>query len=92
MEFTLQYVGDHLFINGVFGIVVQNGYFYCNHPNCPYALRVTVQYVEGQRRAVVVESVVCSVHYHEDDDKPRGHVRKEIASDLLLIGKEESSD
>ena len=54
MEFVLEYVGAHLFINGVFGTVVQKGYFYCNHPNCPFALKVTLQHIDGERRAVAV--------------------------------------
>ena len=91
MSFILEYIDDHLFIDGVFGTVVQKGYFYCNHPNCPYSLRVTLQRVDGKRRVVAVESVVCSIHYHENDGKSKSQARKEIVRDLLLIKKDEKS-
>ena len=39
-----------------------------------------------------VESVICSVHYHEKDDKSKGDVRKEIARDLLAIEKDKDAD
>ena len=39
-----------------------------------------------------MESVICSVHYHEKDDKSKSEVRKEIARELLAIEKDKDSD
>ena len=92
MTFLVEYIDNHIFIDGVFGKVASRGYFYCNHYNCPFALKVTLQLVEGHTRVVGVESVICSIHYHEDDDKPKGQVRQEIVRDLLTIEKDGESD
>ena len=48
--------------------------------------------MEGKKIVVGVESVICSVHYHEKDDKSKGEVRKKIARDLLAIEKDKDSD
>ena len=92
MTFVVEYIDGHVFIDGVFGKVASKGYFYCNHPNCPFALKVTLQLVDGKKKVVGVESVICSVHYHETDDKSKGEVRKEIARDLMAIEKDKDSD
>ena len=39
-----------------------------------------------------VDSVICSVDHHEEDDKSKGEVRREIVRDLIVIGKDPKRD
>ena len=51
-----------------------------------------VEIVEGKKRAVGVDKTIFTVHYHEDDDKPKALARREISHDLILIQKNPLSD
>ena len=84
---SIEYINDHLFVDGVHGTLFSKGYFYCKHPNCPFALKMVEDRLEGKKRAVAVEKVICPVHYHEKDDKTKAEVRREIVKDLVLIKK-----
>ena len=92
MDVEIVYVGDHLFVDGVHGTLYTKGYFHCKHPNCPFALKMIVEVIEGKKRAVGLEKTVFTVHYHEEDDKPKETEMREISHDLILIQQNPMSD
>ena len=51
-----------------------------------------VEIVEDKKRAVGVDKTIFTVHYHEDDDKPKALARREISHDLILIQKNPLND
>ena len=62
MTFIVEYIDNHIFIDGVFGKVAERCYFYCNHYNCPFAFKVTLQLVEGKKELWLssLSSVRCT--------------------------------
>ena len=50
MTSEVVYIDGHVFIDGVFGKVASKGYFNYNHPNCPFALKVTLQLADDKKK------------------------------------------
>ena len=78
MSSIVEYVSGRLFIDGVMGTVIKNGYFYCHHRSCPFSLKVNLEQVNGMTIVVGVESVLFGLHNHQETAKKRVQVKNEM--------------
>ena len=67
MEYNVQYVASHLFVEDYHGKLCTANYFRCHEKSCPFTLVMDVEVVEGQKDATTCRSVVMSVHDHTAD-------------------------
>ena len=67
MTYSIEYVSNHLFIDGFHGRLFSNNYFRCYDQHCPFFLLMDVKKVAGKTVAVSCVSAVVPVHIHHSD-------------------------
>ena len=84
MAFSIEYVSNHLFIDGFHGRLYSNQYFRCYDTHCPFSLLMDVKTIAGEKVAVSCVSVVVPVHIH-DSGKTRKNNRTNALCQLGFI-------
>ena len=86
MSADIEYVSGHLFVYGFRGFLHDNC-FNCHHEMCPYSVSLNIEKVNGKRTAVSCKSVVCPVHFHDNDGRTRPQIRNDVKAQLKLIAR-----
>ena len=83
-SFKVEYIGNHLFVNGYFGRLSHN-YFRCYDPRCPFSVLMDVEMVSNKSVAVSCRSVVVSAHCHGEPGKTAAEIRNTLLRQLKYI-------
>ena len=78
MTVRIEYVSGRLFVDGLWGTMSSNGYFSCFYKTCPFSLKMATQLVNDKKVAVDIESVLFGFHNHEETQKSKTDVRREM--------------